>query len=368
MLDLANAPELRRKVFAALSWRVEARATGMSPRRGQSIRRGCGRFMEWAGAHRSLPNIPYRAAILCFHNVIAHRRDPEIEEEALELPQFRRLLRVLRDAFQVISLAELVAAIRERRSPPPRSIVISFDDGYATNHTVVAEELAALGMPWSAFLPAQIIETGARQWTDDLYLLIHRGSLRHLRLPWSDGPTEFDLHTVQQRREALHAIRESCRYLPEGLRRIRLDGIYGLYSQDEIDALRARYPAFAPMTWEQARELKAAGVDVGSHGLTHVALAPQTPQAIRHEITGARDLIQARIGEHSRHFSYPYGRQASISQDTRIILTALGYHCALTLEQSTVDTRTQNLMELPRLIAPPSAGRTLFNLWQRFIR
>jgi len=358
----------RRKVFSAVSWRIESRASSLPIDRGQRVRQRCGRMMEIARAHNSLPDIAHRAAILCFHGIVAHEPDPDVEHEALHVPKFRRLLRVLQRSFNVISLAELVSAIREGNSPPPRSIVITFDDGYVTNYTVAAEVLAAFKMPWSTFLPAEIIEKGSRQWIDDLYLLIHRGSQRRIRLRWGDDVLPFDLNTSRQRGDAVFRIRESCRYMPEAIRRLRMRQIYELYSQDELQYLRAKYPSFAPMTWAQARELQSAGVDVGSHGMTHIALAPQPPEVIRYELLAARELLQQRIGEHSPHFSYPYGQSASISQETETQLAQMGYHCALSLEQNVVHCRQQNLMRLPRLIVSASVGRVLFGLWQRFIR
>lgn len=324
--------------------------------------------MELTRAHDSLPDIAYRAVILCLHGVIAHSRDPEVEAEAIEVHHFRRLLKLLRRSFNVISLAELVAAIRERRSPPPRSVVVTFDDGYVTHHSVVADEMAAMNMPWSAFVPAMLIEAGGRQWTDDLYLLIHRGSQRQIGFRWNNSAVRFDLRTPQQRQDAVFQIRESCRYLPEPVRASRLQELYDQYSLDELQTLRARYGDFSPMTWMQVKELMSAGVDVGSHGLSHIALAPQEPDLVLGEILGARELLMQRVGPHSPHFSYPYGREASMSLLTEQVLVEMGYHCALTLEQNAVYCQSQHLMRLPRLIVGPSVGRTLFTLWQRFIR
>jgi peptidoglycan/xylan/chitin deacetylase (PgdA/CDA1 family) len=122
------------------------------------------------------------------------------------------------------------------------------------------------------------------------------------------------------------------------------------------------------MTWDQARQLKAAGVDVGSHSLSHIALAPQTPELIRHELHTARELLQRRIGDHSPHFSYPYGRPASMSPEVESVLLEMGYHCGLTLEQEIVRCERCNLTALPRLIVSAQVGRVLFALWQRFIR
>ncbi len=359
---------LRRKLFSAVSWRAESRATGLSIEDGQLLRERCGRMMAWGRAHDCLPDIEHRAAILCFHNVVDHRPDPEVEADVLHVDRFRGLLRVLRRSFNVVSLAEIVAAVRDRAPLPPRAIAITFDDGYVTNHTVAAPVLDEFHMPWSSFLPAKLVDSAGRQWIDDLYLLIHRGSRRRIEFRWDDREFAFDLDTAVGRREAVFTIREACRYLPETLRQERMSRVFGLYSRDELETLRDRFRDFAPLTWSQARALQAGGVDVGSHSLSHIALGPQPAEVIRHELTAARALLRKHLGDHSPHFSYPYGRQASFSPETERQLIAMGYHCAVTLEQAAIDCRNQNLLQLPRLIVSPHTGRILFGLWQRFIR
>jgi len=359
---------LKRRLFSALSWRVEARAAALPAAQGAQVRHRWGRLMGAARAHNSLPEIPDRAAILCFHSVTGHRPDPEAESDSLYVRDFRKLLRALRSAFRVIPLAELVQAIRERRCPPPKRVVITFDDGYANNHTVAADELASMKMPWSAFLPAQLIETGSWQWVDDVRVLVHGGHRGRLSFRWDGQDIELDLSTSRQRREAVTRIHHLCRYVSEDERRSRLAQLYACYSPDELAALRARYPSYAPMSWAQARELKSAGVDVGSHSLNHIALGQQPAGVIRHEIIAARDLLQRRIGDHSPHFSYPYGRPAALSDEVDRVVAEAGYQCGLTLVQDVVDGTRANLMRLPRLIVSAQVGRVLLGLWQRFIR
>ncbi|MGQ9649061.1 MAG: polysaccharide deacetylase family protein [Phycisphaerae bacterium] len=357
---------IRRRLFEGLSWRIEARAAASPVPTGDRIRGCAGRMMALTRAHNCLPNTEQQAAILCFHGIAEHP-DPEVEDNVLSLRNFRRLLDVLKRSFHVISLAELVACINERRSPPPKSIVLTFDDGYACCHELAAGELALRRMPWSVFLPVNLIESGGRQWLDDVRVLIHRGERKRILLHWDGQAVEFDLSTPEHRSAAVKQIIEACRYLPESQRRPRFDELLSLFSDGEIAFLREQYPSFAPMTWQQVRELKLAGVDVGSHGLSHIALAPQTSDLIRHELTAARDLLQARIGGHSPHFSYPYGRPAAMSSQTEALIFEMGYHCALTLEQEIVRCQACHLMALPRLIVSAQVGRVLFGLWQRFL-
>ncbi len=355
------------RIIAGLTWRVEARAAGLSPAARARVRDLCGRALGIARAHDCLPDLAARAAILCFHGV-GRRPDPQVEEGVLPVRGLRAVLNTLRRSFRVIPLAELVNCLRERRPLPPRAVVITFDDGYANNAEIAAEELDRLRLPWSAFLPAGLIEHGRRQWVDDLRLLVHRGSRKRLSLPWEGRTLAFELDTPGRRRAALAWLIDHLRYLPEERREELWRQLVEPCPPDELADLRERFPGFAPMSWAQARQLRQAGVDVGSHGLSHIALAPQTPERLRHELSEARRLLQLRLGSDGPHFSYPYGRPASISPATEAALGEMGYACGLTLEQDTVRGERAALPALPRLIVPAQAGRILLTLWQRFAR
>jgi len=325
-----------------------------------------GRLLYWSGAHRSLPALTDRAAVLCFHGLGTGRLDPEVAGGVLHVRGFRQILRVLKRSFRVLALAELVDILQDGRLPPARSVVITFDDGYASNLQIAAPELAAMRMPWSAFLPAGLIDGAGRQWTDDLRMLVHRGGRRELSFHLDGEPLRFDLTTAHARADAEQQILQRCRYVPHPTLASAVAQIRAQFSTDEFESLRRQYPEFSLMTWDQARELKTAGVEVGSHSLSHVALAVQTPEKMREEVFAAEDLLKRHLGSFSPHFSYPYGSHKSYSDATAAVLREAGYRCALTLVHEMVRCPLEDLMCLPRLIVPAQPGRTLTTLWQRF--
>jgi peptidoglycan/xylan/chitin deacetylase (PgdA/CDA1 family) len=55
------------------------------------------------------------------------------------------------------------------------------------------------------------------------------------------------------------------------------------------------------------RELAAAGMDVGGHGVSHAVLPNLPPAEIRREVEGCRAAIAERLGRPPRHFAYPNG-------------------------------------------------------------
>jgi peptidoglycan/xylan/chitin deacetylase (PgdA/CDA1 family) len=62
------------------------------------------------------------------------------------------------------------------------------------------------------------------------------------------------------------------------------------------------------MTWEQLRELTAAGMTIASHTRTHPRLNRiEDPVELRREIAGSRELLERKLGVEVKHFAYPFG-------------------------------------------------------------
>jgi peptidoglycan/xylan/chitin deacetylase (PgdA/CDA1 family) len=60
------------------------------------------------------------------------------------------------------------------------------------------------------------------------------------------------------------------------------------------------------LTWSQVRELRRAGVEFGSHTVTHPQLHGMTTEQVRAEVGRSKDDIQENLGERVETFAYPY--------------------------------------------------------------
>lgn len=61
------------------------------------------------------------------------------------------------------------------------------------------------------------------------------------------------------------------------------------------------------MSWDQIRDLRARGMAIGSHTLTHPHLTNLPPDLARQEIEASRTILQQRLGTPIDLFAYPYG-------------------------------------------------------------
>lgn len=62
------------------------------------------------------------------------------------------------------------------------------------------------------------------------------------------------------------------------------------------------------MTWEEIREMSAAGIEIGAHTCTHPDLTRLSPDELDRELRGNQADIERVTGEAVRSFAYPFGR------------------------------------------------------------
>jgi peptidoglycan/xylan/chitin deacetylase (PgdA/CDA1 family) len=73
--------------------------------------------------------------------------------------------------------------------------------------------------------------------------------------------------------------------------------------------LNARPEELQPLTWEQVREMQAAGMEIGTHSYSHPNLAALTSEQLHREIADTKVVLEERIGQRVDGIAYPYGKR-----------------------------------------------------------
>jgi peptidoglycan/xylan/chitin deacetylase (PgdA/CDA1 family) len=104
-------------------------------------------------------------------------------------------------------------------------------------------------------------------------------------------------------------------------------------------------PAWPLLAADQVRELAAAGLEIGSHGATHVRLAGLGAQQLAAEVASSQATLTALLGRPVRGFAYPYG---SMDPAARQAVDDAGYQYACAVEVAPAEL---GFTALPRIYA-----------------
>jgi peptidoglycan/xylan/chitin deacetylase (PgdA/CDA1 family) len=108
--------------------------------------------------------------VATFHRVLVPgdpRCNSTIPEWTLSQGVFEQCLTFFKRHYTVVSLHDLLAALRGVRPLPPHSLLLTFDDGYADNLDYALPVLRRYGLPAVVFVVSDAIGQKRRPWTED---------------------------------------------------------------------------------------------------------------------------------------------------------------------------------------------------------
>jgi len=244
------------------------------------------------------------AAVLMYHGATDQSWPGLLncERNHIAIAELAKQLRWIKANRTVISLAQYAASLRGGDPIPERSVVLTFDDGYENNHSLVFPLLRKLDLPAVFFIATDFIEKRETLWVDRLESAFHATTRTELELPGLGG--RWVWHSPEEKITA---------YLGTKSRLKKLDGASRdasmLEAVDRLDTKNTQTPnLFDPMTPEQLRELAASGlVEIGAHSCRHDVLTHLSDEAARHEISQSRSKTATLCGREPALFSYPNG-------------------------------------------------------------
>jgi len=300
------------------------------------------------GILSALGRSPWRTSrllILGYHGV--SQVDEHLWNPALYLSQdaLRHRMEVLvRSECSVLPLHEAVARLG-RNDLPPRSVAITFDDGYYDFFVRANPVMREFGFPVTVYQTSYY--SGFNRAVFDIacpYVLWKGAGKRIEGLAFTGTPGPLDLSTEKSRSSV-------CLQMRQAARRNRL-------SAQGKDELLAELAAALDVDWglirakrllhlmrpDELHQLVRQGVDLQLH--THRHRMPNDRDLFRREILDNRQFL-ANLGQTSaNHFCYPSGIYAECFLPW---LAELGVQSATTCDPGLASPKNRMLL-LPRLI------------------
>ena len=287
----------------------------------------------------------HKALILMYH-----RFSYSDDEASISARAFAKHLEYLKTNYTLVTISQLAEELRSGLSPRRPLATITIDDGFKDAYEVAFPLLRRYQAPATLFVVTDFLDQEGWIWTDKLRFLTLSTSVEVFETSVGDHHLRYRLNGRQSRLDAAAKTNELLKKLADE-------------EKDEViaeiaSALKVPVPAlppteYAPITWEQARELDHNSVEIASHTLSHPILTQVGDQRLRSELSGSRSRVENMLGRPSKSFCYPNG-----NYDARVIreVERAGYDCAVTTENGLND-RNSSPFELQRIPATADFAR-----------
>lgn len=288
--------------------------------------------------------------VLFYHGVEPSITDPNVQALHLDIRAFERQIQHLRRFREIISVENLADDIAAGRKLDPRRVVLTFDDGYKNNLTVVAPMLQAWNLPFTVFVSTRHIDEQRRfptYYVRAAVLYSKKGTV-HLRCLMRI----FDTSTLDKRLATMRAINAILkRVSQEKVDQIVTECREHL-SESQWSELDARFASETPMTWNDVQSLSQGGTTISAHCHDHCILHEhQSDDEVRRQLRTSKKLIQKYVGL-CRYMAYPNGTWEDISAVAYAGVKAEAYRLCFTTIEGEVTASTDAYL-MPRVFAQP---------------
>lgn len=284
--------------------------------------------------------------ILFWHGV-DEQPDPIVEAESISKSDFLKQINYLHKYFEIISIDEFYSRYTNS-TLVGKEIVLTFDDGYKNNLTVLAPLLKERNIPFTVFISAKNISEGTLFPTSILRLVIYGASIPKLSIPSLD--MEFDLSTNEEKNRAYYIINK---YVKESmLEKVNLicTELINSVDKEKWKDIVNKHQSVKPLTWDEVRELEGDGCTIGSHCIDHICChSNQNEDEIINQISNSKLDIEKELGIECNYFAYPNGDFTGFSNKC---VSNAGYLMGFSTKRERIELNKNEIQAIPRISVP----------------
>ncbi len=228
----------------------------------------------------------------------------------------------LKKHYKILSLQECVAVIHGETELKVNSMLLTFDDGYRDNFEEAFKVLHANKVSGTFFLPTAFVGTGRMPWWDTIAYIVKNSKRDQITLQYPEKMT-FKIAEPERSRSIRRILTQYKR--PETVdSEVFLQGLEEAcaFGRPDDDAERCF------MTWDEAREMQAAGMCFGGHSHTHHIMGKLPYELQVEELQVSREILERELGTEVDSFAYPVGHRDSFTEVTFEALRKTKYRTA----------------------------------------
>ena len=218
---------------------------------------------------------------------------------------FRKLIDYIQRRCEAVDLLEAAPG----KPSSKLQIVLTFDDGWSDNYSIVFPIVSANHIPMTVFVCSGLVGKKSPFWPE---------RARALMKVLQPKITEMEVSAkIDVLKECDEVVRDN--YLTSLSERARREG--KTVEASNVDRL---------LTWEEIAAMNHGGIRFGSHTHTHQILTTVCFERANDEVRVSKAALEAALNRNCDTFAYPNGNRSAA---TRRMLVEAGYKLAATTER-----------------------------------
>lgn len=282
---------------------------------------------------------------LMYHRVTEELPEPSKFQPrlglAVHVDSFEEQMRYVRQKMNPVSLDQVVDSMRGG-SLEPRSVAVTFDDGYRDNLTLALPILEKYNIPATIYVATGLLDRSAPLWWFEHVFLIENTE----EINFTYEGIEYSYDT-----SSLAGMEKASTDLDILFKSLKIDA--------QIEVLeKMRKCCSAKFTWDDEMlsgdELRTLAqhplITIGGHTHSHSNCLILTQEELIEEVRENRDFLTKEIGHQPIHFAYPYGGVEHAGKREFDVISNLGFVSSATTRWGHLKKRQESSVSvLPRV-------------------
>jgi peptidoglycan/xylan/chitin deacetylase (PgdA/CDA1 family) len=306
--------------------------------------------------------------VLAYHRVLPALNEDsypgDVELVSALQADFDWQMAYLARRFHPVSCRQVADALDGGTPLPRRAVMVTFDDGFRDNFEVAWPTLRQHGVPAVFFLSTGYIDSQVPFWFDRLVQVLLLMPTGRLQIDALGQVLDLAPSTAGRRPQAALLLR-AIKRVPDATRCAVLQQLEQQLEQHRhtagLPAAPLADPLAAPMCWQQVRQMSQAGMEFGSHTVTHPVLArlANTDQ-LRSELVQSRQRIEHETGQPVVALAYPVGGRDAFDAQVLAATAEAGYRLAFSYQPGANRPAPAQRLQLKRLHVERDTTRAMF--------
>lgn len=259
-------------------------------------------------------------AVLLYHRVTQSQTDPQ--QLSVTPANFNAHLEHLKNNYHLLTIKEFQYYLENKKKFPKKSVLITFDDGYADNYLEALPILEKHTAQALFYIATGTLNTDVEFWWDAIERIVLLSDHKTEEEKYVLNGLEYNLSGLDntKRFELYEQLLPALRVMNSSLREEKINELGRIFNSSQG---RASHRA---MTFEELKKMDLSNAAViGAHTHLHPSLGALTYEEQLKEIETSKNILEQHLNKKITHFSYPFGTIKDFNADTLDIMKKMNF-------------------------------------------